>query len=1174
MIWLAVGAVLLVAAAWALVLALEWPIWVAVLVTLTVLAIAGILVLFKFVRARRRGAALERELMRQATKQANQARPERRQEILALQQQMSEAIRSLQRSKLGRSGGKAALYALPWYVMIGPPAAGKTTALERSGLAFTSAGGRRRKVQGVAGTRNCDWWFSEEAILLDTAGRFATEDDDQAEWLAFLQLLKRHRPKRPLDGVIVAISASDLLGSNAEQLDETAKKLRARLDELVKGLELVLPVYVVVTKADLIAGFVEFWGDLSAAGRAQPWGATFDPQSDALTDPAAAVKAEFDVLTAALHARALERLGGERAPEPRARVLSFPLEFAAVRRPLARFVEELFRPSQYQESPLLRGFYFTSGTQTGTPVDRVVAAGAGAARPPGLQRTQFEERPSGAASYFVTDLLRRIVFPDRQLGTSSSRGLRRHFKRQVVLGAAALLLTAIIVIPAAASYVDNLGLIEGTRRDVGLARAAATQALRTSAALEGLDRLLERYRLLDKASHEWSVQPWWGPYTAPPQRDAVRSLYLERLRQMIEGPVRAQLLASLGSVSDVQNLEPGAFKAGHDWLRLYLMLSHPDRLDVETAAAELARVWARASQRGVLASGPTVPSHAQNYVGAVVSDATLAWEEDGVLVARVREALSKMPIDALAYARLEESAAGAPPVRPDQIFLGASARFVTYSSKLEVPGLYTALGWEKVRPLLEDESKADFDPWVLGRSAGGSDQWSMSQLRATYFENYIRAWRDFLLGLDVQTPSTLRVAIEELSALGKIDGPYVRLFRRIAENVRLNVGPRTLLEKVAEKAEEKADDAIDKAKGEPAKEPERKISPVERDFARLLHFGFGDTPPDTDAPMGDVPPSGLTQYLDQLRTLEVSLVQIERDAIEPSAQFRAELARAADVVEKLLTRLGPAEHAAIEPLLMNPIRGSQSAVESAEGAQLNERWRVEVWEPYQRMIKRYPFAPSQYEVPLADFAEFFRPNSGIIWRFYDENLASRLLSSGTRFSPRPSEQKAGFRGDFLSCLGSAKTITDAIFFGDTAQPNLTLGVKMQAVGPEVSEITLRVDGQAIVYRNEPERWQSLQWPGKDGPAGASVQVRGAKFKDEIKHYGEFALFRLLTEGRVKPLAPGAVDLEAAWPLNQGDTRVLIQFRPPTARHPFSRGFFKALRCPASMMAGGAAPAGD
>jgi len=1179
MIWIVIGAVLLAAGCWALVLGLGWPVWIAILVSVTLLAIVLVVVAFRVIRARRRGAALERELMKQASKQAEQARPERRQEILALQQQMSEAIRALQRSKLGGRGGKAALYALPWYVMLGPPAAGKTTALERSGLAFTSAGGRKHKVQGVAGTRNCDWWFSEEAILLDTAGRFTTEDNDEPEWLAFLDLLKRFRPKRPLDGVIVAVSSTDLLGVNAEQIDETAKKLRQRLDELVRRMEMVLPVYLLVTKADLIAGFTEFWADLPAASRGQVWGATFDPDAEALAEPATAVKAEFDLLSQALHARSLERLSGEKVVQRRARILQFPVEFTAVRRPLARLIEELFRPSQYQEAPLLRGFYFSSGTQTGSPVDRVLAAGLGGGGParPVMQRTQFEQHQQGAtSSYFVTDLLRRIIFPDRQLATNSKQRLRRHVRQQLVVGAIVLFVTLLIVLPATTSYLDNADLIDGTALDVGRARLPPGEPLQSPVALGALDVLLDRVKLLDVAKDQFSIQYWWGPYAAPPLSIALRGLYLQRLRQMAEGPLREQLSARVRSVGDLPDLDPESFEAGYESLRLYLMMADPARLDPEWATGELARVWSQASQRGVVAGGTPVTAHIENYVRQLGADKSWAWQEDGILVTRARGRLASMPVDVIAYSALESSAKGAPPIRPEHIFVGASARFVTAKGKIEVPGMYTALGWEKVRPLLKEDREMNFAPWVLGQGTSEDAPGGVEQLRNLYFERYERAWMDFFLGLDVQTPTTLRAAIEELSAIGKIDGPYVRLFRRFSENVRLEYEPPTLLEQLKEKVAEKADEVADKAKGEKTPPPpkERKVTPVERFFGRLLGFAFGDTPPSKDAPAADLPPSPLSQYLDQLRTLEVSLKQIEEAAVEPGAQFREELARTAASVERLITGLNQNERFAIEPLLMNPIRGSQSAVDSTQGAQLNDRWRTEVWEPYRRIVGRYPFvAGSAYEVPLADFAEFFRPATGTLWRFYEETLASRLLKSGTRFAPRPSEQKSGFRGDFLACLANAQNITEAVFRGETAEPNVPFGVKMQAVGAEVSEITLRVDGQTLLYRNEPERWQTMQWPGKDGPAGASIQVKGASFKDEIRRYGEFGFFRLLAEGGVKPIAPGAVDLEAGWELNRGETRVVIQFRPPSARHPFGKGFFGNLQCPPSVVSGSSVGSG-
>src|SRR6266542_3251734 len=198
------------------------------------------------------------------------------------------------------------------------------------------------------------------------------EDDDQEEWIAFLDTIKRFRPERPLDGIVVALSAADLINLGEAQLEDLATKLRARVDEVMNRLQMVVPMYVMVTKADLIAGFVEFWGDLGKQQRGQAWGATFALDDERLdSEVARACEAEFDVLVQALHARMLDRLPQERVPDTRARILQFPVEFRALRPKLAHFVEELCRASPYQETPILRGYYFTSGTQVGRPIDLV-----------------------------------------------------------------------------------------------------------------------------------------------------------------------------------------------------------------------------------------------------------------------------------------------------------------------------------------------------------------------------------------------------------------------------------------------------------------------------------------------------------------------------------------------------------------------------------------------------------------------------------------------------------------------------------------------------------------------------------------------------------------------------------------------------------------------------------
>lgn len=95
--------------------------------------------------------------------------------------------------------------------LTGPPGAGKSTLLMESGLNFPAMGQGPRGVRGIGGTRNCDWWFTEEAILLDTAGRYTTQDDDRAEWDEFLQLLKKTRRQSPINGALVVVSVEDLL---------------------------------------------------------------------------------------------------------------------------------------------------------------------------------------------------------------------------------------------------------------------------------------------------------------------------------------------------------------------------------------------------------------------------------------------------------------------------------------------------------------------------------------------------------------------------------------------------------------------------------------------------------------------------------------------------------------------------------------------------------------------------------------------------------------------------------------------------------------------------------------------------------------------------------------------------------------------------------------------------
>jgi type VI secretion system protein ImpL len=185
--WKYILAAVVVALAWGLCLYLGVHWAVPLGITVLVAVVLGAIVAFGMFRARRAARELERGLAAQATDQAKNARPDLQAEIAQMQGEFSKAVSALKSSKLGRSGVDA-LYALPWYVIVGPPGAGKTTALRASGLDFPmTSGGAKGALRGVGGTRNCDWWLSNQGVLLDTAAagsRPRTRASGSRSWIS------------------------------------------------------------------------------------------------------------------------------------------------------------------------------------------------------------------------------------------------------------------------------------------------------------------------------------------------------------------------------------------------------------------------------------------------------------------------------------------------------------------------------------------------------------------------------------------------------------------------------------------------------------------------------------------------------------------------------------------------------------------------------------------------------------------------------------------------------------------------------------------------------------------------------------------------------------------------------------------------------------------------------
>ncbi len=450
-------------------------------VLLCILLVVAIILLWR-VLERRRADNLENALGQDAVSRQQQ-RQQAKVAVQGIKDRWAEAMVTLKATKVK-------IYDLPWLLLIGEPQSGKTTTLRESGLDFPLG---KDSLSGAGGTVNCDWWFTNEAVILDTAGRFTMPVDtasDREEWHSFLKLLARHRPRCPINGVIVTIPATSLLQDAPETVKSKALTIREKLQELVAVLGVEFPVYIMVSKLDLVYGFAEFCASLSNEDRKQALGWSRESMM-----PAAFNQEEFNTFFVALVGRlsqwASRRLRELNPGTEADRVYAFPGEFNRLQDALAGYLSLIFRPDRYHVSLLLRGCFFSSGLQEGKSIARALLEGA-----EGSDRgvlAEFAKSFMQSRAYFIHAFYAK-TFKERWLVKRAGGATKREIMLR--LGAAGFALLFVVIAGAllVSGYRSLVSKVQPLEQQVRYAQtllvdAKAGQEINASAIVQVLNTL-------------------------------------------------------------------------------------------------------------------------------------------------------------------------------------------------------------------------------------------------------------------------------------------------------------------------------------------------------------------------------------------------------------------------------------------------------------------------------------------------------------------------------------------------------------------------------------------------------------------------------------------------------------------------------------------------------------
>lgn len=689
---------------------------------LLVLLVLGVIVVWLWILPRRRERRfIAAQQPEESTTPEHDAEERHRQ----LRGKILEAIQTLQRSPDLRQKPGLPLYALPWYLLVGSSQCGKTTLLRGVASRFAPFGRPASSANGP--TQDCNWWFFKTAIILDTSGRYALPtqvERDSAEWYRLLQLLRQYREQQPVNGMIVAVAVTDLVAKAQEELRFEATALRKRIDEAIRELGVDFPVYLLLTQCDALEGFTDFFGCFPAQTRQQVLGFINELRSQASTSqPQAASAPLFEGMFTSMVERLQQlrlSLLLEKPPTGtlRQRVFCFPEEFRALQQPLGTFVEVLFGANPYQHTPFLRGLFFCSAQQQGTPVSFV------------RRELHFEDQgkplPDETKDYFLYDLFSVILPRDQGLVRRTPKA-RRATRLKGLFGFASCIVLCLI-----AAWL----LLQAYRRDREVHMATDTGACRmasevahTGPLLDQADKCRHVVQQLIDHNHQHAVLGKALFNRSGTLEERLRQGYVEQFERAVLAPLDAGVTRHLAAGSDTP-------------LLALLLLDRLDLLAPCLAAEGCPALLVRHGQpdyRLMLAAAlPQVPPQEQVNQLQLTYEAYLRWssgpkaalrrEQEG-LIDRLQGWLTSAPVVSQVLVWVNQRY---PPVTAHEYWDVPPP--AERDKPVQVAGAYTRAGWEEgLLPLVQRASRA----------VPGAAQ-ALGRLRSEYATQYFAQWRHFL----------------------------------------------------------------------------------------------------------------------------------------------------------------------------------------------------------------------------------------------------------------------------------------------------------------------------------------------------------------------------------------------------------------------------------------------
>ncbi|WP_431823231.1 ImcF-related family protein [Burkholderia sp. F1] len=707
----------------------------------------------------------------------------------------------------------------------------------------------------------------------------------------------------------------------------------------------------------------------------------------------------------------------------------------------------------------------------------------------------------------------------------------------------------------------NRGTIESAADTVATLSAVQnrTQAMQ---ALDGLDRQIDTLEVHRRDGAPLTSR--FGLNRDDALLDALWPSYTLAANRILVTPIREKLeqrLHQLASLSDAEIASGGNTQeqAAYDALKTYMMLAKPERAVAAFLTPELVATAAPARPtNSPLSPGAweDLRQHTIAFFANHLGQGKLpAITPDLGLVASTRQTVIGVrgiqnSTDAVYQHILDDATPKYPPVSLATL-LGDTTSRGLFNTTATVPGVFTRAAWdERISKAIDDASGPHntAGDWVLSDAKTGNQAPSTlkTELRQRYFDDYARAWAQFLNSLRWQQAPTLSATADQLTLLGDAQrSPLVALMNAIVYQAGAGATAQSLSDTLISKAQQ----FIGADEKDPSKQAQPQLAPLAGAFGPILRLTGSDQASGTPATgkaaaqlaaTGDL---GLARYLERVTAMRLKASQIVSNA-DPDAMARlaaqsvlqgktSDIADSRDYASRLAASLGE-QWSGFGELFRAPFDQAWQVVARPAASSLNEIWSTAIAADWNKTFGgRYPFADSDNDASLPEMARFMRPDNGVITQFVTTQLAGIVERQGDRWVVAQGANQGALTIDpaFLTGLNKLTRIATVLFPAGDAR----VRYELQAVQtPGVTDMKFVLSGRELHYFNQKQEWVPFEWPGQslENLSHIEWQTEQGGLRTALDSQGRFGLIRLLERAKVS---------------QQDNARYLLTWTPDTSQ---------------------------